>query len=181
MRFWVGIVIPNKTYKKLFKLEKEISKKYKTYYSLNSKLGLHITITYQGNVDEKDLKEIEAIVKKISRNVRPFKINIMDVDVKKFNKNNVIYARVLKTRYLENLKKMFSCGLKRFGIIRDTRSFTPHITLACKDITKENFRRAFRELRHRKISLEFKATKFYTGKAGPKERMRASKKFRLKV
>ena len=179
MRFWVGIIIPKKISKELFKLEKEISEKYKTFYNLNSKIGPHVTITFQGNVDGKDLNEIEATVKEISRKVRPFKIKI--TGVKKFNKNNVIYAGVLKTRELKNLKKIFSYELKSFGGIRNIRSFTPHITLAFKDITKENFRRAFRELRHRKISFEFKATRLYTGKAGPRDRIKVSKKFRLKV
>jgi 2'-5' RNA ligase len=72
-----------------------------------------------------------------------------------------------------------SYNLRKFGRIRRFRKFTPHITLTYKDITRENFKKAFKEFKKRKISFEFKVNRLYIGKS--KTRIKVSKSFRLKV
>lgn len=178
MRAWVGVVLPKKISNDLFKIQKKISEKYKTYHSLESKIGLHFTITHQENVNEKSLKEIEKIVNEISKETRPFKIEIKGI--RRFYKNRVIYAKVIKSKELNDLNKKLSYRLSKFGKIRLLRLFTPHITLAYKDITKENFKEAFKEFRNKKISYGFQLNKIYIGKAKPAERIRVSKSFKLK-
>ena len=178
MRVWVGVVLPKKIFNEVLKIQKEIAKKYKTYYSLGSNLGPHFTITHQENVNERNLKKIEKIVEEISEKTRPFKINIKGI--RRFYKNRVIYAKVIKSKELNGLHKKLSYRLVKFGKIRLLRLFTPHITLAYKDITKENYRAAFKEFKNKEISYEFELNKIHIGKARPEGRIKVFKSFKLK-
>jgi len=178
MRFWVGIVLPNKTCKKLFRIEKEISEKYKTYYSLKSRIGLHLTLTYQGNIKEGNLEKIEKAVNEISETTKSFEVEIKGI--RRFCKNRFIYAKIIKSKELNDLYKKLFCRLSEFGKIRPLRIFKPHITLAYKDITEENFNEAFKEFKDKKISYEFKVNKLYLAKSNPEERLKLFKSFNLK-
>ena len=178
MRVWVGVVLPKKISNEVLKIQKEIAKKYKTHHSLESNIGPHFTITHQENVNERNLNKIEKIVEEISKKTRPFKINIKGIC--RFNKNRVIYARVLKPNELNSLNKNLSYRLGKFGKIRLLRLFTPHITLVYKDITNENFKKVFKKFKNKEISYEFELNKLYIGKAKSKERIKVFKSFKLK-
>lgn len=175
MRVWIGIVLPKKIFNEILKIEKEISKKYNTYHSLESKIGPHITITYQMNVNTKDFKKIDKVVNKISKEIKTFKINIKGIS--KFYKNRVIYLKVLESRELDDLYKKLSGNIKYFGKVR---TFTPHVTIAYSDITKENFKKAFKEVENKKIYYNINVNKIYLGKSKPAERIKIFKSFKLK-
>ena len=177
MRFWVGIILPKKIYNEILKTQKKIAEKYETYHGLESSIGPHFTLTYQENIDEKDLKKIENIVHEISKEIKPFKVKI--VDFRRFYKNRVIYARVIKSKKLNILHKKLSYKLSKFGKIRLLRGFTPHITIAYKDIIKENYRLAFKEFKRKKIYYEFELKRIYIGKSKPTERTKVYKNFKL--
>ena len=176
----VGVVIkpPKKIFNEVLKIEKLIAKKYKTYHSLGSRIGPHIKLTFQGNINKKNFKKIEDIVNKISKKTKSFKVKIRGVD--KFYKNRVIYMKVLKSRELNDIYKKLSNNLKQFGKVRNLRPYTPHITLAYIDITKENFKKAFKELKNKKFSYEFNVNRIYLSKSKPTERLKVIKSFKLK-
>ena len=178
MRVSVGILPPKKIFNKILKIEKEIAEKYKTYSNLRTKLGPHITITYQPNVNRKDFKKVERFVNGISKKTKSFKIKIKGVDI--FPKNRVIYLKVLKSKELDKLFKELSNNLKQFGKIRSHEMFTPHITLVKKDVTKENFKKSFKEFKNKGFSYGFNIDNLYLGKAKPTERIRVVKSFKLK-
>jgi 2'-5' RNA ligase len=178
MRFWVGVILPKKISNEMLKIQKKISEKYETHHDLESKIGPHFTIIYQENVNEKDFKKIEKVVKEISKKTEPFKAEIKGI--RRFYKNRVIYAKVAKSKELNNLHKKLSYKLRKFGKIRLLRLFTPHITLAYKDITKENYREAFKEFRNKKIFYVFELNRIYIGKAKSSQRIKLFKSFKLK-
>jgi len=175
MRFWVGIIPPKKIYKKIIKLQKNISEKYSTYHAIESRIGPHITLTYQENVKSKNLKKIEKTIDKISKETMPFEIKVKGIG--RFNKFNVIYARSLKTKELINLQKKISFSINRFGRTRALRKYTPHITLIDVDIARENFKRAFKEI-DKNIFYEFTVDRIYVGKS--RARIKVYKSFKLK-
>jgi len=179
MRVWIGVMPPKRIFNEILEIEKEIAKKYKTYKSLESKIGPHFTITFQENVDKKDFKKIEKIVNEISKKTKPFKVKIKGIA--RFCKYKIIYLKVFKSRELNDLNKKLSNRLRRFGKIRRFRSFTPHITIVYMDITKENFKKAFKEFKNKKFSYEFNANKLYLGKAQPTKRTKVFKSFKLKL
>jgi len=178
MRVGVGIKPPKKIFNEILKIEKIIAKKYNTHHSLESRIGPHITLTFQPTINKKDFKKIEKNVNEISKKTKPFKIKIKGIA--RFYKTRTIYMKVLKSRQLNNLYKKLSNNLKQFGKIRIFRPFTSHMTIAYVDITKENFKKAFKELKNKKISYEFNVNKIYLAKSKPTERLRIVKSFELK-
>lgn len=74
----------------------------------------------------------------------------------------VIYINVLKTQKLLALQADLMAHLEtQLGIVdpvSQTRPFAPHLTVAFKDLTKQNFRAAWPEFQHRQLSFEFTAS-----------------------
>jgi 2'-5' RNA ligase len=74
----------------------------------------------------------------------------------------VIYINVVKTPELLALQKdLMACVEASLGIVHQvskTRPFAPHMTVAFRDLTKQNFRAAWPEFRHRRLEFEFTAS-----------------------
>lgn len=75
--------------------------------------------------------------------------------------HRVIYINVIKNSELLNLNSQLTDHLKHSLNILDKpdykTSFHPHITVAFKDLTRQNFRQAWQEFQHRSIEYEFTA------------------------
>lgn len=74
----------------------------------------------------------------------------------------VIYINVLKTPELLTLQKDLMAYLEAaLGIVHEVsknRPFAPHMTVAFKDLTQQNFRAAWSEFQHRELKFEFTAS-----------------------
>ncbi len=74
----------------------------------------------------------------------------------------VIYINVLKTPELLALQKeLMACLEASLGIVDSvskSRPFAPHMTVAFKDLTRQNFRVAWPEFEHRELEFEFTAS-----------------------
>ena len=71
----------------------------------------------------------------------------------------VIYINVLKTQDLLTLQADLMAHLEtRLGIVdpvSKTRPFSPHMTVAFRDLTRQNFKAAWSEFRQRQLQFEF--------------------------
>ena len=74
-------------------------------------------------------------------------------------KPRVIYIKVLTTEELLAIQQNLLAELESSLGIKDkaskTRSFSPHITVAYRDLTKQNFRKAWPEFEQRSLSFQF--------------------------
>ena len=73
----------------------------------------------------------------------------------------VIYINVLKTQQLLALQADLMAYVETLGIVdpvSKTRPFAPHMTVAFRDLTKQNFRVAWAEFQQRQLHFEFIAT-----------------------
>lgn len=72
---------------------------------------------------------------------------------------HVIYINVLKTPELLTLQKnliaYFETSLGIINPSSKSRPFAPHMTVAFKDLTRQNFRAAWPEFQHRELAFEF--------------------------
>jgi len=73
----------------------------------------------------------------------------------------VIYINVLKTPELLTLQNDLMAYLEvSLGIVErvsKSRPFAPHMTVAFRDLTRQNFRAAWSEFQHRQLEFEFTA------------------------
>lgn len=74
----------------------------------------------------------------------------------------VIYINVIKTPELLTLQKELMAYLEAsLGIVDPVskrRPFAPHMTVAFKDLTKQNFREAWAQFQHRPLQFDFTAS-----------------------
>lgn len=73
----------------------------------------------------------------------------------------VIYVDVLKSDQLLALQADLMPQMEKLGIVdkvSKTRPYAPHITVAFRDLTKQNFRVAWNEFQSRQLHFEFTAT-----------------------
>ncbi len=74
-------------------------------------------------------------------------------------KPRVIYINAIKNLELLTIEKNLSNYLQNSLNIVDPRSqnrgFSPHLTVAYRDLTKDNFRKAWLQFEHRQIYFEF--------------------------
>lgn len=74
----------------------------------------------------------------------------------------VIYINVLKTQELltlqADLMAYLATHLEIIDLVAQKRSFAPHMTVAFRDLTRQNFRAAWAEFQHRSFEFEFTAT-----------------------
>lgn len=72
----------------------------------------------------------------------------------------VIYVNVLKTQELLSLQADLMTQMDKLGIVDSvskTRPFAPHMTVAFRDLTKQNFRAAWTEFQPRQLHFDFTA------------------------
>ena len=73
----------------------------------------------------------------------------------------VIYINVIRSPELLSLQKDLTTKMENgLGVVDDAlkkRTFAPHLTVAFKDLTKENFRKAWPEFEKRELEFEFTA------------------------
>ncbi len=82
------------------------------------------------------------------------------------NKDNpVIYVKPIMTPALERLQKSimtaFEHAYPNISIPYTERNFHPHMTIAFRDLTPEQYERAMDIYQHKKYSAAFRADKFY--------------------
>lgn len=74
----------------------------------------------------------------------------------------VIYINVLRTPELLELQTELMAAMETMLGITDpvskTRPYAPHMTVAFKDLTKQNFKAAWTEIQQRQLQFEFIAT-----------------------
>ncbi len=74
----------------------------------------------------------------------------------------VIYINVVRTQELLTLQTDLMAYLEtRLGIVdpvAKTRAFSPHMTVAFRDLTRQNFKAAWPEFQQRQLQFEFTAT-----------------------
>ena len=177
MRAWIGIVLPRKFYNRIKKVQKDVSKKYDVYSSLGSQIGPHITIIYQPNVRIGNFYKIKKTVEEIVKNQTQFCINVNGFAG--FT-NNVVYVKVVESRELRKLHKMIFNSVNKFGKIKVYRKYKPHITIAFRDLSDDNFRKIHQEYIKKKISFKFTVKEIRFGKARKEGRIRVCDSFRLK-
>jgi 2'-5' RNA ligase len=136
----------------IFKIIKSFSKKYKVYDDLNSYKGPHISIlSIDGN--KQNLKEISEKIKDMSREIKPFRLDINGISYfmkadNKGKRNYVIYLKVKRNKQLTALKNKIAREFPKESLRHKDRKFIPHITITHGELDKESFYKALKENRN---------------------------------
>ena len=165
------------------KIMKDISKKYGTYAAFRDQKGPHASFIYMDEkIDDKDIAKIISNIKAKFSYIRPFEVSINGVT--SFRRqyqgstNWVVYLRVVKSKSMTKLYRVINHEIKSYKNGK-FKAFTPHITIARKDIDKDTFFKILREYRGRDISYKFTLRYLYAMKRRTKKEKYKIVKLRL--
>lgn len=116
--------------------------------------NIHITLKFLGNIEEKLVPKIKDIMKESVEGINPYIATLRGVGAfPSTSKIRVIWIGLSNSEMLVNIADRLEEKLERLGFERETRPFSPHITVArTKKSVKMN---AVRELMEEWIDVEF--------------------------
>ena len=155
--------LPHPIKTKIKKYQKQTSKKFNTIRALD--WVPHITIADRVLIPEDKFSTICNKLKEICSNTKPIKVNtknlrFLEPTKSPFENNYVIFIDVNVTKELKEIHDLIQNniykGLKRPSYKSD--KYEPHITLAYRDLTKENFNKAKSFFKDKTIKTDYSFT-----------------------
>ncbi len=156
-RFFIALVPPLDIEQHITEIQLYFAEHYNSRGALNS--PPHITLQPTFEWLAQDVPTLEESLKEFSANRLPIPVTLSGFAA---FAPRVIYADVVKSpELLEIHKNLMSYIEATLGIVdrvSQTRPFVPHMTVAFRDLTKDNFQTAWLEFAGRSLNFEFTAS-----------------------
>lgn len=158
--YLLAIVPPAQLSSQIDEIRQECSQKFKVYKAL--KPPVHISLFRPFTMDDSLEKHLHKLLMPVTHSHHPFEQELENFDC--FN-SNVLYILVAKTEALGAMQKEISAIMNKSKIDpRETKTgntlFTPHITIAYRDIPPETFPLLWAEYKNRKFKRSFTVDRF---------------------
>ena len=156
-RFFIALVPPPDIEQHITEIQQYFAEHYNSRGALNS--PPHITLQPPFHSLAEDVPKSEESLKQFSVNRRPIPVTLSGFAA---FAPRVIYVDVVKSpELLEIHSYLMSYRSANLGIVdrvSQSRPFVPHMTVAFRDLTKDNFQRAWLEFAGRSLHFEFTAS-----------------------
>jgi 2'-5' RNA ligase len=155
-RFFVALLPPELIQDQVRQIQSDFEFRYSTKATL--KAPPHITLIPPFELSKDRIEPLQIELEKFAKTRSPFMINLSGFAA---FPPRVIYLDVVPNSVLPNLYVDMAATLVNTLSIIDpyaSRPFVPHMTVAFRDLTPDNFELAWAEFRDRKINFEFEAT-----------------------
>ncbi|CBN55578.1 MULTISPECIES: 2'-5' RNA ligase family protein [Kamptonema] len=153
-RYFIALLPPQEIQEQITKIKQYFAEKYASSGALKS--PPHITLQPPFKWVTAEIDKVEECLEKFALAHHPIPITLSGFAA---FPPRVIYVNPLKTQALLALEKDLSAYLETnlgiFDPVAKTRSFTPHMTVAFRDLTKQNFKAAWLEFENRSLNFEF--------------------------
>ncbi|HLO47825.1 MAG TPA: 2'-5' RNA ligase family protein [Kamptonema sp.] len=155
-RFFIALVPPQEIQEHITEIKQYFAEKYASSGALKS--PPHITLQPPFRWLADDVGKLEECLEKFAIAHHPVPVTLSGFDA---FPPRVIYGKPLKTPELlgiqKNLIEYLETNLEITDTVAKNRPFTPHMTVAFRDLTKENFKAAWSEFNKRSLNFEFTA------------------------
>ncbi|MGB3266805.1 MAG: 2'-5' RNA ligase family protein [Microcoleus sp.] len=155
-RFFIALVPPPDIEQQITEIKQYFAEHYNSRGALKS--PPHITLQPPFEWEAADVAKLEESLKSFAANRLAIPITMSGFAA---FAPRVIYADVVKSpELLEIQKDLMSYVRENLGIVNSasqTRPFIPHMTVAFRDLTQENFQTAWLEFSGRELLFEFTA------------------------
>lgn len=144
--FFIGIQPPHPLEKKIHRIKDGIRQKHGVQGAFRSKA--HITLQMPFNLP---IKKLDTFLNDLEKQL--IGQNKLKIELNNFGKfePRVIFIKVDENEELDLLQKSVEQFMKRFQIFNSTHKnngFTPHITVAFRDLKKPTFHKIWDEVKH---------------------------------
>ncbi|MEH2236415.1 2'-5' RNA ligase family protein [Nostoc sp.] len=157
-RFFVALLPPQNIQDYANQIKQYFADHYASSGALKS--PPHITLQPPFEWADANLPLLEASLKEFARGQQPVAITLKGFDA---FAPRVIYINVVRSQELLTLQTDLMAytedNLEIVDKVSKTRPFAPHITVAFRDLTKQNFQTAWPEFKKRQLNFEFTADK----------------------
>jgi 2'-5' RNA ligase len=149
IRSFIAIELPEEVKTGLNRLQAELKLPQHTFVKWVAPEGIHLTLKFLGNISPQKVAEITGVMEQASQGISPFQLEIHEVGAFP----NLRQPRVLWLGIRGEIDKLVAWqqridnGLVPLGFAKETRPFTPHLTLArLREGVSPGDRRDFGEL-----------------------------------
>ncbi len=153
-RFFIALLPPEDVQQVANEIKQHFDQVYHSRAALKS--PPHITLQPPFLWDVQDLPRLESALTEFSLHQSPIPMNLENFGA---FPPRVIYINVLKTTELLTLQTQLGAFLSEQLNIVDikatTRPFSPHLTVAFRDLSKQNFRKAWPLFAEQKLEYNF--------------------------
>ena len=157
-RFFVALLPPQDIQDYANEIKQDFADRYASSGALKS--PPHITLQPPFEWADDNLPQLEASLKEFASGQQPVAITLRGFHA---FVPRVIYINVVISQELLTLQADLMAYIEsNLGIVdkvSKTRPFAPHITVAFRDLTKQNFKAAWPEFEKRQLHFEFTADK----------------------
>ncbi|MBN3871112.1 2'-5' RNA ligase family protein [Nostoc sp. JL33] len=158
-RFFVALLPPQDIQDYANQIKQYFADRYASSGALKS--PPHITLQPPFEWGDADLPLLEASLKEFANGQQPVAITLRGFDA---FAPRVVYINVVISQELltlqADLMAYTESNLEIVDKVSKTRPFAPHMTVAFRDLTKQNFKAAWPEFKKRQLDFEFTADKF---------------------
>lgn len=151
--FFVALVPPISIQQKVRAIQQDFAQRYQSRHALKS--PPHITLQPPFKLATDQVSLLAKVLQQLAIAHHPIEVTLSGFAA--FG-TRVIYINVIKTPELLHLKTQLTARIKETLNIVDPRehqhSFSPHITVAFKDLTRKNFHQAWPEFQQQSIELQ---------------------------
>lgn len=132
IRSFIAVELPEEVKKGLRRIQTELSLSRYSFVKCVSPEGIHLTLKFLGNVAEPKIADIVRVMEQTSQGVRPFELQITEIGAfPNLKRPRVVWVGIRgELDKLIGWQKRLDDGLVPLGFEKETRPFTPHLTLA---------------------------------------------------
>ncbi len=156
-RFFIALVPPPDIEQQITEIQRYFAEHYNSRGALNSPPHITLQPPFEGLAE--DVPKLEESLNQFSANRLPIPVTLSGFAA---FAPRVIYVDVVKSpELLEIHKDLMSYIEANLGIVdrvSQTRPFVPHMTVAFRDLTKDNFQTAWLKFAGRSLHFEFTAS-----------------------
>ncbi|MDJ0597773.1 MAG: 2'-5' RNA ligase family protein [Crocosphaera sp.] len=153
-RFFIALIPPKTVQEEATKIKEYFKEIYKSKAALKSPPHITLQPPFEWNIEE--LPKLIQELNDFSESQKPFSMTLNGFSA---FKPRVIYINVLKNPELLSIQKSLMSHLEStLDIVHQVsknRPFSPHLTVAFRDLTKRNFYQAWLEFENREIYHNF--------------------------
>jgi 2'-5' RNA ligase len=149
IRSFIAIELPQEVKTGLHRLQDELNLPQHTFVKCVAPEGIHLTLKFLGNISPQKVAEITGVMEQASLGVSPFQLQITEVGAfPTMRQPRVLWVGIKgELDKLTGWQKRIDDGLVPLGFAKETRPFTPHLTLArVRDGCSPGDRRSLGEL-----------------------------------
>ena len=149
IRAFIAVELPEGLKKELAELETQLKKNSPPVVKWVDPNSIHITLKFLGEVSEDSIGELMLAIEESAQGIQPFQLEVREVGAfPNLERVQVLWVGVKgELEKIAQLQKRVEANTEQLGFSRESRAFTPHLTLGrVRDEARPNERQRLGKL-----------------------------------